>query len=84
MNNHKESIRHNHKGLSMAVHRNQTGNSINDTTCAILNENFATVADRRLYEQKLIQKFDDQVVDDFGLLFTNTSFKEIYHFVRYA
>ena len=42
----------------MAVHYNQADHSINDVLCVILNENFTATADRQLYEQKLIQRFD--------------------------
>ena len=58
MNNHKKSIRDNHKGLPVAVHYNQADHSINDLSCVILSGNFTTTADRQLYEQKLIQRFD--------------------------
>ena len=58
MNNHKKSIQDNHKGLPVAVHYNQADHSINDLSCVILSGNFTTTADRQLYEQKLIQRFD--------------------------
>ena len=58
MNNHKKSIRDNHKGFPVAVHYNQADHSINDLSCVILSGNFTTTADRQLYEQKLIQRFD--------------------------
>ena len=51
-------IRDNHKGLPVVVHYNQADHSINDLSCVILNGNFTTPADRQLYEQKLIQRFD--------------------------
>ena len=57
MNNHKKSIRDNHKGLPIAVHFNQADHSINDLSCVILSGNFTTTADRQLYEQKIIQRF---------------------------
>ena len=58
MNNHKKNFRYNHKSLPVAVHYNQTDHSINDLSCVILSGNFTTTADRQLYEQKLIQRFD--------------------------
>ena len=58
INNHTKSIRDNHKGLPAAVHYNQADHYINDHSCVILNRNFTTTADRQLYEQKLIQRFD--------------------------
>ena len=67
----KKSIRDNHKGLPVAVHYNQTDHSINDRSCVILSGNFTTTADRQLYEQKLIQRFDTYKCGlnrDFGFL----------------
>ena len=53
MNNHKKSIRDNHKCQPVAVHYNQT-----DHSCVILSGHFTTMADRQLSEQKLIQRVD--------------------------
>ena len=51
-------MRDNHKGLPVAVHYNQAANSNNDLLYVILNGNFTTMADRQLYEQKIILKFN--------------------------
>ena len=58
MYNHKKCIRDNHKGLPVAVLYNQADHSINDLSCVILNGNFTTTADRQLYYQKIIPKFN--------------------------
>ena len=79
MNNHKKSIRVNHKGLPVAVHCNRADHYINDILCVILNGNIATTTDRQLYEQKITQKFNSYkrgLYRDLGFLSKYTFFSK--------
>ena len=54
LNNHKESIKDNSRGFSVAVHFNQTNHSLKNLRCVILRGDFKTTADRLICEQTLI------------------------------
>ena len=56
MDNHKESIRDNNKGLSVARHFNKPDHSICDLECVILKGDFSNSKDRLIEEQTLIHK----------------------------
>ena len=79
MNNHKKSIRDNHKSLPVIVHYNQFDHSINDISSVILNGNFTTTADRQLYEEKKIHNLNTYkhgLNRDFGFLSNYTFFNK--------
>ena len=57
MNNHKNSIRDNNKGLPVARHFNKPDHSICDLECVLLKGDFSNNTDSLIEEQTLIRKF---------------------------
>ena len=56
MNNHKQRIRDNNKGLPVAIHFNKPDHSICEPECVILKGDFSNNTDRLIEELTLIRK----------------------------